>query len=91
MDFIQWFEKNHTSANSTLFKNFVKEIIVKVWKKLSSTPQNRALPNISFWSKTKLRTSRTSPKTEQFANIRQFVPRLDYFSNAAEGKKIQKH
>ena len=36
----------------------------------------RTLPNISIWPKTELRTSRTSPKPEQFANIGQFVPRL---------------
>ena len=36
----------------------------------------RTSPNISFLTKTELRTSRTSQKTEQFANIELFVPPL---------------
>ena len=38
----------------------------------------RTSPNISFLTKTELRTSRTSQKTEQFANIELFVPPLVY-------------
>ena len=36
----------------------------------------RTSPNIRFLAKTELRTSRTSQKTEQFANIELFVPPL---------------
>ena len=38
----------------------------------------RTPPNITFLPKTELRTSRTSQKTEQFANTGQFVPPLVY-------------
>ena len=37
----------------------------------------QTLPNITFWPKTKLRTCRTSQKTEQFTNIELFIPRLE--------------
>ena len=38
--------------------------------------EQRTSPNIPFLAKTELRTSRTSQKTEQFANIELFVPPL---------------
>ena len=38
--------------------------------------EHRTSPNIPFLAKTELRTSRTSQKTEQFANIELFVPPL---------------
>ena len=48
-----------------------------VWSH-NNRPELRTRPNITFWSKTELRTCRTSQKTEQFANIELFVPRLMY-------------
>ena len=53
-------------------KQFVPRL---VWSHNNRT-ELKTLPNITFWSKTELQTCRTSQKTEQFANIELFVPRL---------------
>ena len=42
----------------------------------------QTLPNITFWSKSELRTCRSSQKTEQFVNIKLFIPRLSYLTYA---------
>ena len=38
--------------------------------------QTSNFPNITFWPKIKLRTCRTSQKTDEFENIELFIPRL---------------
>ena len=61
---------SQTSLNTELFANFINNSS----KILKTEPWT--CPNIWFWPKTELQTSRISPKTKHFANIKQFVPPL---------------
>ena len=59
---------SQTSLNTELFANFINNSS-KSWK-LNLEHVRR------FWPKTELQTSRISPKTKHFANIKLFVPPL---------------
>ena len=61
---------SQTSLNTELFANFINNSS----KILKTEPWT--CPNIWFWPKTELQTSRISPKTKHFANIKLFVPPL---------------
>ena len=60
--------------------NCLRTLLIKKWDQFFSKyvikTELRTCTNMWFWPKTELRTSRTSPKTKQFANIELFVPPL---------------
>ena len=66
--------------NYNFFSMAAKKWVFLLPKCSESSPnirtELRTPPNITFLPKTELRTSRTSQKTEQFANTGQFVPPL---------------
>ena len=57
-------------------KNNIKLYVPRIVWSHNNRPELGTHLNITFWPKTELRTCWTSHKTEQFTNIKLFVPRL---------------
>ena len=65
---------SQTSQKAELFPNISNKKWLKIFQIFKT--ELWTYPNLSFWPKTKHLTSRTLPKTKQFANIELFYPPL---------------